>query len=131
MTEEELFELVNEILNYLTEECYFKIICHRTHRSIAVDGFFELEFELEGCTEKNIYLTHYVSFDKKEEDEWISEGYIEPAEIKWGDEYNEYTYKIILEDIFESKEDSDCLSEELFNKLNEAIEKLNEVGLIF
>ena len=75
------------ISTQLTQEKGNRIYVYDTHRWISCDGWYELEYDLQGNNGPDVYITTYSSYDQEFEDEWSSEiGYdVSYTEVYYND----------------------------------------------
>lgn len=96
--------LFETVLKYLTETKNYHIHAHDTHRWISLDGWYELEYNLQDDNGLDLYITTYSSYDQDFEDEWTSESghSVSSSEVYYSD--GDWTPKYALTSFIENEQ---------------------------
>jgi len=119
-------DLMDRVLEYLTQKKGWFIHASDTHRWILSDGFYELQYTLcynDGKTATSVYLDTHSSTDQEFEDEWKScEGHtISYNEILWSCSEDDFDYKYAFRQMLQDKKAVGDIPEDMLTEIKRRV----------
>lgn len=119
-------DLMDRVLEYLTQQNGWFIHAGDTHRWILSDGWYELQYTLcynDGKTATSVYLDTHSSTDQEFEDEWKScDGHtISYNEILWGCSEDDFDYKYAFRQILQDKKAVGDIPEDMLAEIKRRV----------
>lgn len=127
----EVQRLTNTVLMYLTTAKGYRVQAQAWHHTVEVDGYFELHYSLYGNDgEVNVPFHDYSSTDQEFENEWDDKKvFIKVHQIYWHvSDYDQsgVGFRLALRYLIRNNRIDEDLTEELRDKINEAIKELDK-----
>jgi len=119
-------DLMDRVLEYLTQKKGWFIHAGDTHRWILSDGWYELQYTLcynDGKNATSIYLDTHSSTDQEFEDEWKScDGHtISYNEILWGCSEDDFDYKYAFRQMLQDKKAVGDIPEDMLAEIKQRV----------
>lgn len=119
-------DLMDRVLEYLTQKKGWFIHAGDTHRWILSDGWYELQYTLcynDGKTATSVYLDTHSSTDQEFEDEWKSyEGHtISYNEILWSCSEDDFDYKYAFRQMLHDKKAVGDIPEDMLAEIKRRV----------
>lgn len=119
-------DLMDRVLEYLTQKKGWFIHAGDTHRWILSDGWYELQYTLcynDGKIATSVYLDTHSSTDQEFEDEWKScEGHtISYNEILWSCSEDDFDYKYAFRQMLQDKKAVGDIPEDMLAEIKRRV----------
>ena len=119
-------DLIDRVLEYLTQKKGWFIHAGDTHRWILSDGWYELQYTLcynDGKIATSVYLDTHSSTDQEFEDEWKScDGHtISYNEILWSCSEDDFDYKYAFRQMLQDKKAVGDIPEDMLAEIKRRV----------